>query len=480
MTPIDPNLPPPTPEAAAHSRKVAEHVAAVIADADDWISFDRYLELVLYAPGLGYYTAGSRKFGPEGDFVTAPEISPLFAKCLALQSRQVLEKTGGDILELGPGSGVLAVDLFAELKAHGAAPSRYYLLELSPDLRDRQRRRIAERFPGDFDRFVWLDRLPEKLRGVVIANEVLDVVPFSLAHRDGGEVAERGVVVTEAGFAWDDRPLPDGDLKRRASAVFPPGGHEYLSEVGLAAEGLVRTLAQALEAGVALFIDYGFPEREFYHPQRTMGTMRCHYRHRFHGDPFFLPGLQDITAHVDFTAMARAAAAERFPADIDYTSEINPAAEALVGDLARRLAAGAMLVIDYGFPRAEYYHPQRSAGTLMGHYRHRAHADPFLWPGLSDLTAHVDFTAIAQAGIEEGLQVAGFASQAAFLLGCGILDRLAAVGPPDSRDYIVQAGAVQKLLSPAEMGELFKVLALSRSEGVDWRGFALADMRRRL
>ena len=192
------------------------------------------------------------------------------------------------------------------------------------------------------------------------------------------------------------------------------------------------------------------------------------------GDAF---AFEDRPLHDD---ALRAIAAARFPPDVDYASEINLAAEALVRDIAQRLASGAMLVVDYGFPREEYYHPQRSDGTLMGHYRHRAHADPFLWPGLSDLTAHIDFTAIAEAGVAAGLQVAGFASQAAFLLGCGILDRLAAVGPPESRDYIVQAAAVQKLLSPAEMGDLFKAMALARSGGIDWRGFALADMRRRL
>jgi SAM-dependent MidA family methyltransferase len=303
----DPILPPPSPEAAAHSHKVADRIAEVIAAEDDWIPFARFMELVLYAPGLGYYAAGTRKFGAEGDFVTAPEISPMFAKCLALQARQVLQMTGGDILELGPGSGALAADLYGELKAQGAAPSRYLLLEVSPELRARQRIRLTQRFPQEMNRFVWLDELPGKLRGFVVANEVLDVVPFALVHRTGGDLLERGVVVTEAGFAWDDQPMPDGELKRRAAKVFPPGDYAYLSEVGLAAEALVRTIAAKLEAGLALFIDYGFPEREYYHAQRSMGTLRCHYRHRFHGDPFFMPGLQDITAHVDFTAMARAA-----------------------------------------------------------------------------------------------------------------------------------------------------------------------------
>ena len=367
----DPILPPPTPEAAAHSRKVAEHLAEVIADGDAWIPFSRYMEIALYATGLGYYTAGARKFGAEGDFVTAPEISPMFAKCLALQSRQVLRQTGGHILELGPGSGALAVELYGELKSQGAAPAKYLLLEVSPDLRDRQRRKIAERFPQEFDRFVWLDRLPEKVRGVVIANEVLDVVPFCLVHRTGGDLLERGVIVTEAGFAWDDEPMPEGDLKRRANAVIPHGDYSYLTEVALAAEGLVRTVAASLEAGVAFFIDYGFPEREFYHPQRSMGTLRCHYRHRFHGDPFFMPGLQDITAHVDFTAMARAA--------------------------------------EHG-----------------------------------------------------GAEVLGFTTQAYFLISCGLAVLVSAGDPAMTLSRLKATSAVHRLISPSEMGELFKVLAIGK------------------
>jgi SAM-dependent MidA family methyltransferase len=175
-----------------------------------------------------------------------------------------------------------------------------------------------------------------------------------------------------------------------------------------------------------------------------------------------------------------ALASERFPPDADYTSEINLAAEALVEDLGRRIAHGALLAIDYGFPAAEYYHPERNRGTLMGHYRHRAHDDPFLWPGLSDVTAHVDFTAIARAGERAGLAVGGFTTQAAFLLGCGILDALAATGPVSSAAYLKAAAPVQRLLSPAEMGELFKVLALAKSERIEWPGFAVADRSHRL
>lgn len=383
MAPSDPLLPPPGDEAAAHSRQLAESIARTIADEGDWVPFSRYMELALYAPGLGYYAAGARKFGADGDFVTAPEISPMFSACLALQAAQVLEATGGAVLELGPGSGVLAADLYGELKSQGRAPSHYFLLEVSPDLRERQRRLIAERHPADLDRFTWIDRLPERIRGFVVANEVLDVVPVSLVSRRGGELLERGVIVTEAGFAWDDAPLADGDLRRRALAVLPPGDHDYLTEVGLAAEGLVRTVAAALEAGVALFIDYGFTQREYYHPQRSMGTLRCHYRHRFHGDPFFLPGLQDITAHVDFTAMARAA---------------------------------------------------------------------------------------EQADAE----VAGFTTQAYFLISCGLATLVSAGDPTATLSRLRATSAVHRLISPAEMGELFKVLGVSRGFDAPLVGFQSA------
>ena len=371
----EPVLPPPAPEAAAHSRLLAELIASTILDAGGWIPFERYIELALYAPGQGYYAAGARKFGSEGDFVTAPEISPMFARCIAMQARQVLEAVGGDILELGPGSGALAADLYGELKAQGKAPKNYFLLEVSPELRERQHTLLAERFPDDFDRFTWIDGLPQRFRGFVVANEVLDVVPFSLVYRQRMDLLERGVILTDSGFAWDDQPIPDGDLRRRVEAVFPPGDYDYLSEVGLAAEGLVRTLAAGLEAGVALFIDYGFPEREFYHPQRSMGTLRCHYRHHFHGDPFFLPGLQDITAHVDFSAMARA----------------------------------------------------------------------------------------AQQG---GAEVHGFTTQAYFLISCGLAVMVSADDPTVTLSRLKATSAVHRLISPAEMGELFKVLAIGK--GVDF------------
>jgi len=368
------SLPSPPPEAVSHSHELAERIANAIGEEGGWIPFSRYMELALYAPGFGYYAAGSRKIGGEGDFVTAPEMTPLFARSLAMQVRQALERTGGDILELGPGTGILAADLFAELKSQGAAPSRYRLLEVSPELRERQRARIAERLPGDADRFEWLEALPDRIDGVLLANEVLDVLPCALVHRTGGEILERGVVVTEAGFAWEDMALPEGELKRRARGVIPPGDYDYLTEVNLAAEALVRSVAAALGNGLALFIDYGYAQNEYYHPQRSMGTLRCHYRHRFHNDPFFLPGLQDITAHVDFTAMARAA--------------------------------------------------QSADAEIMG-----------------------------------------FTTQAHFLISCGLAVLLADGDPNMTLSRVKTTSAVHRLVSPSEMGDLFKVLGIGR--GVD-------------
>jgi SAM-dependent MidA family methyltransferase len=329
------------------------------------------MELALYAPGYGYYAAGSRKIGPEGDFITAPELTPMFASCLSMQARQVLERTGGDLLEIGPGSGALAADLYGHLKAQGAAPKRYRLLEVSPDLKERQRERLAARLPEDLDRFEWIDRLPDRIDGLVIANEVLDVLPFAILHRTGGDILERGVVLTEAGFAWEDMALPDGDLKRRANLVLPPGDYDYLTEVNLAAEGLVRSVSAALGRGLALFIDYGYAQAEYYHPQRNAGTMRCHYRHRVHNDPFFLPGLQDITAHVDFTAMAHAAEST-------------------------------------------------------------------------------------------GAEVMGYTTQAHFLISCGLAVLVSGGDPSMTISRLDATSAVKRLVNPSEMGELFKVLAFGK------------------
>jgi SAM-dependent MidA family methyltransferase len=386
--PIAATLPEPDAAARAHSAKVVEALSRRIAKAGGWIALEAYVRFVLYEPGLGYYVAGARKFGAAGDFVTAPELTPLFGAALAVEVAAHLRRHGGDVIELGAGTGRLAVDLLCGLEAAGRLPRRYAILEVSPELRERQRATLAQQAPALAGRVEWIEALPARWDGVVVMNEVLDAVPPHVLVRRDGRWFERGVVLRGGVLAIEDRPLADGRM---------------------------RSLGEA-----------------------------------------------------------------RFPEAIDYASEVNPAAEALVEEVARRAGEGTLLAIDYGFPRSEFYHPQRDSGTLMGHYRHRAHADPLLWPGLSDLTAHIDFTAVAEAGVRGGLAVVGFATQAGFLLSCGILDRLAAVGPPASADYLRAASAVQKLLSPAEMGELFKVLALSTDAGASGPGFRLADARRRL
>lgn len=392
MTLHAPPLPVPDAAAREHSARVVAQVRDEVAHGGGFISFARYMEIVLYAPSLGYYVAGARKFGGEGDFVTGPELSPLYGAALAQQLHAILHATGSRrVVELGAGSGALAASMLnalARRRGPSAAGSlAYSILEVSPELRERQQGTIATFAPAEAGRVDWLDRLPQDIDGVVVLNEVLDAIAPRVVARRGGAWFERGVAWKNQALAWDERPLADSRL----------------------------------------------------------------------------------------LALARA----RFPAEGDYVSEINPAAEALVATLARRLRSGALMVVDYGFPRAEYYHPQRCDGTLMGHYRHRSHADPFLWPGLSDLTAHVDFTAIAEAAEGAGMRVAGFATQASFLLGCGILDLLAATGAPESTTYLREAAAVQKLISPAEMGEMFKVLLLAGGDAA-WSSLAVTDMTHRL
>ena len=386
---MDTSLPEPGAGARAHSDRVRAAIADAIVAAGGFLPFDRYMQTALYLPGLGYYVAGAQKFGAAGDFVTAPELTVLYGRTLAAQVAAILDGTRGrEIVELGAGSGRLTADLLTTFETNATPITRYRIVEVSAELRERQRATIERMAPLQSSRVEWLTELPSQIDGAVIMNEVLDAIPVHLIARRGGAWLERGVTLETDRFAWAERALLDERLAALAVA--------------------------------------------------------------------------------------------RFPVDGDYLSEINPAAEALTEDIGRRLTAGAALVIDYGFPRAEYYHPERNEGTLVGHYRHRAHADPFLWPGLSDLTAHVDFTAIAEAGERAGLAVAGFTTQASFLLACGLLDRLREAGPPESLAYLREAAAVQTLTSATEMGELFKVLALARSDTIDWRGFALSDRSHRL
>jgi SAM-dependent MidA family methyltransferase len=383
-------IPTPTHDALTHCARVVAHIGQMIAASGGWISFADYMGAALYAPGLGYYVAGARKFGQAGDFVTAPELTTLFGEALATQVGTVLAQLpGSSVIELGPGTGRLAADILSMLAARGALPQRYCLLEVSPDLRERQRAHLNERVPDLLPLVEWIDILPERWRGALLANEMLDAVPPHLIARRNGVWFERGVEIdTDGEFRFAERPLASGTLRDAARVLFPGDG--------------------------------------------------------------------------------------------DYASEINPAAQALVRSLALRCDAGALLIFDYGFPASEYYHPQRDGGTLMAHYRHRTIDDPFFLPGLADLTAHVDFSAIAHAGTAGGMSLAGYTTQARFLINCGILDMLASRGEPQSAAYLREAAAVQKLLSPAEMGELFKTLAFSKGIGDDLIGFGDGDQSHRL
>jgi len=375
-------LPAPTEDARAHCALVAGRVRREIEASAGWVSFARYLELVLYEPGLGYYMAGARKLGAGGDFVTAPEISRLFGRTVARQVAQVLRASRPEVLEVGAGSGVLAAELLAELASLGALPDRYLILELSPDLRDRSRDTLAARVPHLIERVAWLNQLPAVFQGCVLGNEVLDAMPFHVVSSRAGDLLEAGVAVGATGnFEWSHRPAPAA-LAAAAQELNLPD--RYTTEIGLAARGFLRSVGGMLESGAALFIDYGFPRREYYHPQRDRGTLMCHYRHRAHDDPFLLPGLQDITTHVDFSA-------------------------------------------------------------------------------------------VAQAGREGGLDLLGYASQAQFLVNCGITGVLAETPAAEAAAYAPLAAQAHQLLSPAEMGELFKVIALGKGVTAPLLGFTQGD-----
>ena len=378
-------LPTPDPDALAYSAALKRRIGDEIEAAGGWIGFDRFMDLSLYAPGMGYYSGGAHKFGAAGDFVTAPEISSLFACTLATQVAQVLALSAPQIIEVGAGSGRLAADLLLELELRGALPERYRILDLSGELRERQRATISQRAPHLLDRVDWLDRLPERFDGLVLANELLDAMPVQLVVWHDAAILERGVAWANDEFVWRDRPAAGRLLeKARAVAADFPLADGYLGEICLASADWTASWAGILGQGALLLIDYGFPRHEFYHPQRDTGTLMCHYRHQAHGEPFFLPGLQDITAHVDFTA-------------------------------------------------------------------------------------------IVEAGFDAGLEFLGYTTQAAFLINCGLAEVLSRTPVDEHLRYLPQAQAAQKLISPAEMGDLFKVIALGKGIGETLIGFAQGD-----
>ncbi|MDP3638500.1 MAG: SAM-dependent methyltransferase, partial [Azonexus sp.] len=290
-------LPIPDPEALDHSQRLQQTIVDEIASADGWISFARFMDMALYAPGLGYYAAGARKFGSAGDFVTAPEMTGLFGQALARQVEEIMRHSARQIIEVGAGSGRLAADLLLELERLDCLPEHYAILDLSADLRQRQQETIAHAAPHLLQRVEWLNRLPERFSGVVLANELLDALPAELvAWREEG-IFKRGVGIDATGsFTWIERPATGALLVAAAEigqqCQLPPG---FESEISLAARAWTAEWAHRLERGALLLIDYGFPRREFYHQQRGRGTLMCHYRHHSHPDPFYLPGLQDVT-----------------------------------------------------------------------------------------------------------------------------------------------------------------------------------------
>ena len=380
------NLPQPSPEALEQSGHLVARLHSLIEDQGGWISFATYMAEALYAPALGYYSGGARKFGAGGDFITAPELTPLFGQAIATQIQQIMELSAPHIIEAGAGTGLLAADLLLELELRGALPESYAILEVSGELRERQFDTLAAKVPHLAPRVRWLDSLPEHFSGALLANEVLDVMPVHIVAWRADGIFERGVALRESGqFVWADRPVS--------------------GKVAEAAEALARPL----------------------------------------------------------------------PSEGEYVSELNLAGRAWIAELAKRLDKGAMLLVDYGYPRAEYYLDSRSTGTLLCYFRHHAHGDPFLWPGLNDITAFVDFTAIAEAGFEGGLDVLGYTDQANLLFNCGLLACLARRAPETSPDYIRSAKAVQRLTGPHEMGELFKVIAMGRGIEQPLIGFLRGD-----
>ncbi len=380
-------------EEVLHTRRVAAYLADEIAAAGGWIGFERYMEIVLYAPGLGYYSAGARKLGPGGDFTTAPEISSLFGACMAQQCADVLRDLGaGSILEIGAGSGRLAADILSRLEALGRLPERYLILDVSADLRERQQRTLQERVPHLFALVQWFAVPPtESFDGVILANEVLDALPVSRIRWHARHCEELGVAITDDRLHW--APRPAGEATGAACAALAAAGG----------------------------------------------------------------GWED-----------------------GYVTEYCPRLKSWSAELTRALNSGAVLWLDYGLPRSQYYFPERRDGTLLCHFRHRAHGDPFLQPGLQDITAWVDFTALAEAGRSAGFELAGFTTQAYFLAGLGIDREMQDLAGRDANRHARLANQARRLMLPGEMGERFKAMAWSREMDLPLRGFGLQDLRHTL
>jgi SAM-dependent MidA family methyltransferase len=389
-------LPEPSEEAKQHSAQLSQKIQRALGRHPN-LSFPQYMEMALYTPGLGYYASGLPKIGERGDFITAPEISPLFSRCLARQVSQVLPQLDSpNILEFGAGQGTMAKDILLELHRLSQPVEYYYIVELSADLRERQRFTLRENLPDTlYQKVVWLDRLPETpISAVVLANEVLDAMPFERIRIEP-EQTLRGFVAFNTAtqqFEWDYQKITEKPLQQFANQLIDFIGNVselgYETELNLNLQPWLKALSNSLQQGVILLIDYGYTRQEYYQPARVMGTLRCHYQHRAHNNPFFYPGLQDITAHVDFTA-------------------------------------------------------------------------------------------VAEAAYESGLKVAGFTTQAHFLMASGLLEMSLDADAP-MIEQLHTAQQIKTLTLPNEMGETFKVMALSKQLDLPLIGFHLRDLRHQL
>jgi SAM-dependent MidA family methyltransferase len=391
---IESVLPVPETVARQQSEKLIDLIKESLRHQAGVIGFDQYMKMALYEPGLGYYSAGSRKLGLDGDFVTAPELSPLFSQCLAQQCEQILNRLdAGIILELGAGTGVMAGDLLIALEKLHCLPEKYYILEVSADFKQRQQDYLGRTVPHLADSIIWLDALPEnKITGVILANEVLDALPVKRFKKTATGFKEMMVGLNDAEFIWLEN-----------------------------------------DAEVSLSIALQYLEDKL---------------------PLRLPE--------------------------NFTSEINIDLGHWLSALNDVLEQGVVLFIDYGYSAAEYYHPEKSEGSLLCHYRHRVHADPFIYPGLQDITSAVNFTAVAEFADSLGLHVNGYTNQTYFLFACGLENLVADMNTLDSKVRIKIAQQVRTLNMPEEMGERFKVMALTKNYDRALQGFSLMDQRVRL
>ncbi len=387
-------LPEPDDAAKTWSQALCVQIEEQCDNFSGWVPYSEFMQMALYEPGLGYYSSDLRKFGAEGDFITAPEVSPLFAQCIARQVADVLgDMDTPTVLEFGAGSGVMAADMLLELEQLEALPEQYLILELSASLKLRQQDTIKEKAAHLLDRVVWLDALPaEKISGVVVANEVLDAMPVECFR------------------------INDGAVER----LYVHCRNNELTAEYKAADEVVESAVRSIEQRIETTLPEG------------------------------------------------------------YRSEFNPAISGWLESIAAMLEQGMVLLIDYGYAAAEYYHEERQMGTMMCHYQHRAHADPLWYPGLQDITAFVDFTDVAYSAVDAGFDVSGYTTQAMFLMGAGLDELHQRQVTDDVKNQVMLAQQIKTLTLPSEMGERFKVMALTKNYDEPLRGFIMQDLRGRL